>query len=440
MYRLIVLISVVIIFTNTGVSQDKPLNLNKPEREAWFSDLGFGMFIHWSYDVSLGMVISHSMVGASEEYLEKYINELPGYFNPTKFNPANWAKQAKLAGMNYVVFTTKHHNGFCMFDTRTTDYNIINTPFGRDATREVIDAFRKEGIAIGIYFSPDDFYFLHKQGTTISRRRPEAMPSNNPELLNYISEQMKELMSNYGTIDIVFLDGADQAGQTDLATVCWQINPNVVVTRGAMETPEQNTPDEPIPAPWEACYTLGNQWQFRPTNEDYKSGRNVIEMLIEIRAKGGNLLLNFGPDTNGEIPGDQAGILNEIALWMFINGESLDNVEAMNPVREGNIWFTQSKKGKTVYAFITKEDWLYGRRKDFLIKSLRATDNTKISVLGHNGKVLEYQTDVDPSPLFTQTDRGLELSIMRAHRIYNDHKWPNPVVLKLENVEFKNNK
>jgi len=163
-------------------------------------------------------------------------------------------------------------------------------------------------------------------------------------------------------------------------------------------------------------------------------------MLIEIRAKGGNLLLNFGPDTNGEIPGDQAGILNEIALWMFINGESLDNVEAMNPVREGNIWFTQSKKGKTVYAFITKEDWLYGRRKDFLIKSLRATDNTKISVLGHNGKVLEYQTDVDPSPLFTQTDRGLELSIMRAHRIYNDHKWPNPVVLKLENVEFKNNK
>ncbi|MFC2125667.1 alpha-L-fucosidase [Bacteroidota bacterium] len=436
MRRFIILFSTVLITTISGYSQEKPLNQNNPVREAWFSNMGFGMFVHWSYDVSLGMVISHSMVGASEDFLDKYINELPKYFNPTKFNPADWAKQAKQAGMKYVVFTTKHHNGFCMFDTQTTDYNIMNTPFGRDATGEVIEAFRKEGLATGIYYSPDDFYFLHQQGILISRRRPEALPSNNKELLEYISKQMRELMTNYGDIDIVFLDGIDQEGQTELAKICWEINPDVVVTRGAMETPEQNTPDEPIPSPWEACYTLGDQWQFRPTNENYKSARNVIEMLIEIRAKGGNLLLNFSPDANGEITRDQVGILNELALWMFINGESLQGIEAMTPIREGDIWFTRKRGANTVYAFITEADWPYGRRKNFTIKSILTTEDTEISVLGHNSVVLEYQPEVDPRPVFSQEPEGLNMSVMRAQRIYNDRKWPNPVVLKIENIEI----
>ena len=244
-------------------------------------------------------------------------------------------------------------------------------------------------------------------------------------------------MTGYGDIDIVFLDGIDQDGQTELAKICWEINPDVIVTRGAMETPEQKTPDEPIPPPWEACYTLGNQWQFRPTNENYKSAKNVIEMLIEIRAKGGNLLLNFGPDAQGQIAGDQKGILNEIALWMFINGESMEGIEAMKPIREDNIWFTRKKDAEIVFAFITEVDWPYGRRKDFTIKSLIATDDTKISVLGHNSKVLEYQPEVNPSPVFSQTQKGLEISVMRAQRIYNDRKWPNPIVIKIENVKIR---
>ena len=112
---------------------------NKPERVRWFQDLAFGMFIHWNVDVTLGAVISHSLAGASDEYVERYITELPGYFNPGKFDPDSWANLAKLAGMKYVVFTTKHHSGFCMFQTKTTSFNVMNTPFKRDITKEIIE-------------------------------------------------------------------------------------------------------------------------------------------------------------------------------------------------------------------------------------------------------------------------------------------------------------
>ncbi len=235
--RNILSISIILICLSMS-GQEKILNLNKPEREQWFSELGFGMFIHWSFDVQLGMVISHSMVGASDTYLDKYIKDLPQGFNPEHFNANEWARAAKRAGMKYVVFTTKHHNGFCMFETQSTDFNIMNTPYGRDVTRMVVEAFRKEGLAIGFYYSPDDFYFIHTQGLPVSRARSEAMASNNEELNAYCKVQMKELMTQYGTIDIVFLDGLEQYGKTELAKVCWEINPEVVVTRGAMETPE----------------------------------------------------------------------------------------------------------------------------------------------------------------------------------------------------------
>jgi alpha-L-fucosidase len=417
-------------------AQENILNLNKPEREAWFTDLGFGMFIHWSYDVTLGMVISHSMVGASENYLNRYVHELPQYFNPLSFDPDSWAVLARRAGMKYVVFTAKHHNGFCMYDTESTSYNVTNTPFGRDATHEIIEAFRKQGLAIGLYYSPDDFYFLYKQGTLISRSRPEALASSNPELNAYVKEQMKELMTRYGKIDIVFLDGFEQFAKTELAKVCWEIDPDVVVTRGAIETPEQYLPDQPLPSPWEACYTMGNQWQYRPTNENYKSANRILTMLIQTRAQGGNLLLNVGPTQEGEIPREQAAILNEVALWMFINQEAMRNIEPWYVTREGDIWFTKKKDENTVFIYLTGIDWIYGERKEFLLRSVKSTTGTKISVLGHNGRVLEYRPDVDPKPYISESDEGLLISVVRAQRIYNDRKWPNPVVVKLENVTF----
>jgi alpha-L-fucosidase len=405
---------------------------NRPERVDWFMDQGLGMFVHWSVDSQLGSVISHSMVGASQDYLDRFVHELPETFYPNHFDPNEWARLAKLAGMRYVVFTTKHHSGFCMFGTGTTDFNVMNTPYGRDITGELVKALRAHGIAVGFYFSPDDFWMLYKQGKDVSRRRAEAQPTNNPELMAHNKAQLRELLTRYGPVDVLFLDG-EPNGLKELA---WELQPDIVVTRGAMETPEQNTPDEPMRGPWEACYTLGTQWQFKPTNEDYKSGTQLIEMLIEIRAKGGNFLLNVGPQPDGVIPFEQERRIRELALWMFINREAIYAIRPWHVIREGDIWFTKAKDADTLYAFLTRRpDWKKGERKEFVLKSVRASDATQVSVLGQSGRVLEYDVNADPEAQWSQEADGLHLSIMRAQRIYNNTQWPNPIVVKITHVQ-----
>ena len=170
----------------------------------------------------------------------------------------------------------------------------------------------------------------------------------------------------------------EQYGKTELAKVCWDLNPDVVVTRGAITTPEQETPDSPIPSPWEACYTLGDQWQYRPTNEHYKTAKNAILKLVEIRAKGGNLLLNFGPDALGDFPPEQLGILNELSLWMFINKEAMEGtVPHLKKIRQDNLYFLSSKNQETTYIIIDEEEWKYGERKVFQLKDFKTTANTR---------------------------------------------------------------
>ncbi len=424
-----------IIGTGGLIAQhNSELNLNKPERELWFTDLGLGLFIHWSFDVQLGMVISHSVVGATQDYLDRYFNELPQTFDPSNFQPEKWAREAKMAGMKYLVFTAKHHSGFCMFNTKTTDFNVMNTPFARDATKEILDAFRKEGLAVGLYFSPDDFWYMYDKKREIGRRKPGTTPSENPDLMEYNKIQMKELMTQYGNIEIVFIDGVDITADTALAKVCWALNEDVVVTRGAIQTPEQTIPDQPIPSPWESCITLGEQWQYRPTNEIYKDAGDVIRKIIEIRSKGGNLLLNIGPDAEGQFPPEQSGPLNELALWNFINREAFENVEPWHVIREGDAWFLKKKDKNILYVFITGEPIKFGERREVLLNSVKASSETKVSVVGHDNKTLEYSPDVNGETTFEQTGEGLKLSVFRGQRIYNDRKWPNPIVVKLENV------
>jgi alpha-L-fucosidase len=164
-YMAILLFYLIILVDSELISaQIITIDRNQPEKKEWFSDLGFGMFIHWSVDVQLGAIISHNAAVGSKDYLDQYFNELPKTFNLKKFDPEEWAKLAKLAGMKYMVFTAKHHNGFCMWDTNTSELNIMNSRYGKDIMQEVIDAFRKQDIAIGLYFSPDDYYVMYKQG------------------------------------------------------------------------------------------------------------------------------------------------------------------------------------------------------------------------------------------------------------------------------------
>lgn len=408
---------------------------NKQDREEWFMDLGFGMMICWNYDVQVGSIISHSMAGASTDYMDRYINELPKTFNPKDYDPEEWAILAKLAGIKYMVFTAKHHGGFCMWDTKTTPYNVMNTPCNQDILKSVIDAFRKQGIAIGIYFSPEDFLYLHKNGIPVGRlQHPLHYPANNEGLMNLDKSQLKELLSNYGKIDILFFDGPAEG----LKEYAWELQPDIVVTRGAMETPEQKLPNKPIPGPWEACFTMGTDWQYKPTNDPHKKGCEIINMLIETRAKGGNLILSVGPKPNGEIQIEQEALLREIALWNLANTEAIHQIRPWEIIKEGNIWFTKAKDTNTVYAFIPRgEEWPYASRKEFLLKTLKGNENTKISILGYGSELVEYRKGFDAGIYFSSTPLGLLVSAVNGHRFYTNNKWPNPVVLKIENVAYQ---
>jgi alpha-L-fucosidase len=407
-------------------------SLNRPERLEWFRDQGFGLFIHWSVDSQLGTVISHSLVGASDDYARRFFEELPRTFNPRKFAPTDWAVLAKLAGVRYVMLTAKHHSGFCLWPTATTDFDIAHTPFKRDVVGEVLAAFRAQGIAPGLYFSPDDFWWLYKHGKDFQRHAPDVIPANNPGLLAHDQAQIRELLTNYGDIDLFFIDGEPQG----LREKAWELQPSIVVTRGAIQTPEQFVPGVPLDGVWEANLTMGRAWQYQPTNENYKSGGQCISLLVETRAKGGNLLLNVGPKPDGELPIEQEERLREVALWMFINSECIYDVRPWVITNEGDLWFTKRKDADTLYVIVkTAELWPYGQNRTLDLKSVRATEATEVSVLGQNGRVIEYRPTVSPKATWTQDAAGLHVTAMQAQRIYDDRRWPNPVVLKLTHVQ-----
>ena len=420
-----------------SVQQDGALK-NLPERNEQFMDWGLGMFVHWSLDSQLGSVISHSMVGASDDYLDRYINDLPSTFNPKRYDPNEWASIAKMAGVKYMVFTTKHHSGFCMWDTATTDFNIMNTPYGKDVVRGYVDACRKHGIKVGFYFSPEDFLFLRRRGKLIRRRGLESTAEDRAALDALNVKQIEELFTNYGDIDVAFLDGG---GKEAPMRRIHELQPKCIVTRGEMSTPEQKLPGGPQPGPWESCFTLGTQWQYKPTNEDYKTGTQLINMLIETRAKGGNLLINVGPDPHGVIPFEQERVFRELGLWMFINREGIHDIRPCPVIGERDgIWYVQARDGKSVYVFLTQftgeNQWKRKERKEVVLTKLRATSETAISVLSQNDLVVEYSPEKDATSRFKQTEAGLEISVMRAQRIYNNSSWPNTIVVKLDNVDF----
>lgn len=434
--RRILVVLIIAILTNLHTASAE----NKPEKLEWLKDAGFGLFIHWSVDSQIGTVISHSLVGADDAYNEFFFKELPQTFNPKKYDPDQWARLARVAGFKYVVFTVKHHSGFCMFETNTTDFDIANTPYRGDITRELVDAFRAQGLKIGFYFSPDDFSEFYRQGMLISRVRDEAVPTSNPELMKLNKAQVRELLTNYGDIDVFFIDGIRGLRDGGLKEYIWELQPHCLVTRGAISTPEiapstgQSLPEAMKNEPWEANFTMGTSWHYKPTNEHYRDGTQWIHSLIETRAKGGTMLLNIGPKPNGEIPIEQESILREIAAWMAINREAIYDVRPWDVFREGDLWFTRSKKGDAVYVFVTNLEWRYGEWRTFRLNSIKTTEKSKVTVLGQNDQVLEYKPEIIPQTRWEMRNGQLEITAMRAQRIYNDRTWPNPVVLKITNV------
>ncbi len=220
--------------------------------------------------------------------------------------------------------------------------------------------------------------------------------------------QVRELLTHYGPIDVIFFDGVADG----LKELAWELQPEIVVTRGDLATPEQYIPDQGDDRPWEACFTLGTQWAYKPTNEVYKSGNELIRMLVETRAKGGNLLLNVGPKPNGEIPVEQEARIQEMALWIFTNQEAVYEVRPWSVLRERltlahEAWYLQSKGGDAVYAVITGDAWPKGERKVLRLEQVAATERSAVEILGQSGQVLEYRPEVDAKATWSQDEHAL---------------------------------
>jgi alpha-L-fucosidase len=353
--RLSILLLTALLLVVTQMVQaqlPKETEAQKAQRMKWWTDARFGMFIHWGL---YALPARHEWVKNVERMTNEQYQKYFEMFNPDMYDPHEWAKMAKAAGMKYVVLTAKHHEGFCLFDSKFTDYKATNTPYGKDLIKEYVEAFRAEGLKVGFYYSLIDW---HHPDYTIDRVHPLRQESDTAyarlnkgrdmnKYREYLKNQVRELLTNYGEISIIWFDfsfpGKNGKGRADwdsenLLKMARSLQPGIIVddrldlsdVEGGFDfiSPEQykvaKWPEiNGKRVAWETCQTFSGSWGYYRDENTWKSAAQLIELLVESVSKGGNLLLNVGPTARGVFDYRAQDRLNSMGEWMKYNSRSV---------------------------------------------------------------------------------------------------------------------
>lgn len=395
-----------------GANQDPRLN--------WWRDVKFGMFIHWGlYSIPAGQWKGEEIPGIGEwimlraEIPVKEYEQLAQQFNPVNYDAKQIAALAKRAGQKYIVFTSKHHDGFCMYKTEQTDYNIVDaTPFGRDILKELADACQEEGIRLGLYYSQtQDWHHPDGDGNTWDYNEDEKDFDDYIE--NYVKPQVTEILTNYGPIALIWFDtpkGISVEQSQSLLELVHSLQPDCLVcgrlgnALGDYATAQDNAipPELLAELDWETPATINDTWGFKTNDHNWKSTETLVKYLVDIVSKGGNYLLNIGPDSKGNIPQPSVERLTEMGEWMDNNSESIYGTRP-GPI-QGVSWCRSTVKDDTVYLHIM--DWNADGRfvlPDMQFTSARwlnATIHAELDVTVENGStVIQGPTTMPQTPV-----------------------------------------
>ena len=327
-----------------------PGDEDRARRMKWWHEAKFGMFIHWGLYSLLGR---HEWAMELEGIPVDEYEQLAKRFNPRPNAARAWAKLARQAGQKYMVMTTKHHEGFCLFNSQYTDYCAPKQAAGRDLVKEYVEAARAEGLRVGFYYSLMDWH--HPDGARAAKDEAARR-----RFVDYIHGQIRELLTNYGKIDILWYDVAwplDPAGweSEKMNRMVFELQPDIIVNNrnrlpGDFSTPEQRIQAETGGRAWEACMTMNGSWGYHKADDDWKPPKTVIRNLVTCARDGGNYLLNIGPMGDGGIPPESVRILGGVGKWLERNGEAIYNAERCRVSRSHMAGFT--RKGNTLYMHV----------------------------------------------------------------------------------------